>query len=139
MKFSCRPEGDAVYTAMDLYDSTFDRIVQQVFLPSCAFTACHDDQTNAAGLNLLADAAYAQLIDITPTTLTAAGDGQLRVTPGDPALSFLYRKIVPDLEAGWGTAMPALGEPVSTDLLEIIELWILDGAPETGWVAGTDQ
>ena len=139
MKFSCRPEGDAIYTAMDLYDSTFDRIAQQVFLPSCAFTACHDDQTNAAGLNLLPDAAYAQLINIVPTTMIAANAGQLRVAPGDADLSFLYRKILPDLEAGWGTAMPASGEPVSIELLDIIELWILEGAPETGWVLGTDQ
>jgi hypothetical protein len=139
LKFTCRPEGDAIYTAMDLYEGTFDRVVEQVFLPSCAFTACHDDQSNAAGLNLLADVAYAELIDVTPTSAAAANAGLLRVTPGDADLSFLYRKIVPDLEAGWGTAMPALGDPVTTELLDIIELWILDGAPETGWVPGTDQ
>ena len=40
--------------------------------------------------------------------------------------------------------MPAAGSPVSQQLLDIIELWIVgDGvlgpAPETGWVPGTDQ
>ena len=144
MKLTCRPEGDGIYLPEDLFTGTFDRIRQQVFAQSCAVSACHDSESSTGNLILLPGAAYSQLVGVTPDNAAAAGAGQLRVTPGDPDLSFLYRKLTDDLEVGWGDAMPFGGQPVSADLVEIIRLWIIgDGilgpAPETGWVPGTDQ
>jgi hypothetical protein len=144
LKFTCRPEGDGVYLPVDLYTGTFDRIRQQVFAQSCALSACHDSESAAGGLILLPGAAYSQIVGVAPTNLAASGAGLQRIYPGDPTLSFLYRKITDDLEVGWGGSMPASGSPVSQPFTDIIELWILgDGlvgpAPETGWVAGTDQ
>jgi hypothetical protein len=144
MKLTCRPEGDRIYLPIDLYTGTFDRIRQQIFAQSCAVSACHDSESSTGNLILLPGAAYSQLVGIMPDNAAAAGAGQLRVTPGDPDLSFLYRKITGDLEVGWGDAMPFNEQPLSTDLIEIIRLWIIgDGilgpAPETGWVPGTDQ
>jgi len=144
MKFTCRPEGDGIYLPTDLYTGTFDRIRQQVFAQSCALSSCHDSESSAGGLILLPGAAYSQIVGVVPSNLAAAGAGLERIYPGDPTLSFLYRKVTNDLEIGWGGSMPAAGSPVSQQLLDIIELWIVgDGilgpAPETGWVPGTDQ
>jgi hypothetical protein len=144
MKFTCRAEGDGIYLPTDLYSGTFDRIAQQIFLPSCATASCHDSESQAGGLNLLPGGAYSQLVGVLPSNSVVALAGLDRVTPGDPDLSYLYRKLVPDLLPGWGVGMPAGEQPIAPELLELIRLWILgDGtlgpAPETGWVVGTDQ
>jgi hypothetical protein len=150
MNFTCRPEGDGVYLPTDLYDGTFDRIAQQIFLPSCAISACHDSESEAGGLNLLAGAAYSQLVDVPPSNAAAALAGLMRVDsvppggPGDPDNSFLYTKVLPDLLPGWGLPMPLVGASLNFEQLQLIELWIVgDGilgpAPATGWVTGTDQ
>jgi hypothetical protein len=141
MKFTCRPEGDKIYLPTDLYDSTFERIAQQVFAPSCAISACHDSESGpgSGNLILLPGAAYSQLDGVVPDNVAAAAAGLLRVTPNNEAASFLYRKLGCDLEAGWGSCMPLTGSAVDPDLIEIIRLWILGGAPETGWLPGTDQ
>jgi hypothetical protein len=54
-------------------------------------------------------------------------------------MSFLYRKVTGDLLPAYGVRMPFGGPPVSNAMVDIIRLWILDGAPATGWVDGTDQ
>jgi len=144
IKFTCRPEGNRVYLPTDLYTGTFDRIRQQVFGASCALSGCHDSETAAGGMILLAGAAYSQLVGVVPTNAAAVLDGLSRVAPGNETLSLMYRKITADLPAGYGAAMPLNAATISPDLTEIIRLWILgDGvlgpAPQTGWVVGTDQ
>lgn len=144
VKFTCRPEGDGIYLPVDLYVGTFDRIARQVFQQSCATSGCHDSESHAGDLILLPGAAYANIVGVTPTNVTAAGDMLDRVAPGDENASFLYLKVAGILSAGHGARMPFGQAPLSPDLVEIIRLWILgDGmlgaAPETGWVAGTDQ
>lgn len=138
VKFTCRPEGDGVYAPRDLFGGTFERIEAQVFEPSCALSGCHDDQSGAGGMNLQSGGAFTEIVGVTPTNGAAAGAGQLRVTPSDADASYLYRKITADLEAGWGAPMPLTGPNVSSDLAGILLLWIEAGAPETGWVDGTD-
>ena len=145
MKFTCRPEGDGIYSPRDLFTGTFDRIGQQVFATSCALSSCHDSESHRANMILLPGAAYSEIVNVTPVTAAAAADGLKRITPGDPSLSLLYVKIHErPLPAGYGSGMPLIGQDVSNQLQEIIRLWIIgDGttgpAPETGWVDGTDQ
>ena len=144
IKFVCRAEGDKVYLPLDLYTGTFDRIRTQIFQQSCALSGCHDSEGQAGDLILLSSAAYGNTVGVAPDNVAASIDGLLRVTPGDEAASFLYRKILNDLETGYGSAMPLEGSSLSADLVELVRLWILgDGtlgpAPETGWVEGTDQ
>ncbi|MFN2426823.1 MAG: hypothetical protein ABR587_10315, partial [Candidatus Binatia bacterium] len=117
---------------------------KQVFAQSCATSACHDSEGNEGNLILLAGAAYGNLVNVNPNNLAAAGDMLKRVTPGDPATSFLYLKLIDDLEPDYGDAMPLEGADVDPALIEIIRLWIIgDGilgeAPQNGWVVGTDQ
>ena len=143
LSFACRPEGNGIYSPRDLYTGTFDRIAQEIFAPRCAVPACHDSQSHQANQILLPNAAYSQIVGVTPTTGAAAADGLERIFPGDPTRSFLYRKITFDLPAGYGSGMPLTGPPLSPAQAEIIRLWILgDGilgpAPQTGWVPGTD-
>lgn len=144
MKLTCRPEGDAIYEPSDLYEGTFDRIRQQVFAQSCALSGCHDSESHQGNMVLLPNAAFSQLVGVTPDNPAAAADGLERISPGDPDLSFLYRKITGDLEPGYGVRMPQGGPALPGELTELIRLWIIGDAmtgpaPETGWVTGTDQ
>jgi hypothetical protein len=35
--------------------------------------------------------------------------------------------------------MPLIGPPLDAHLIDVIRLWIDAGAPDTGWVPGTDN
>jgi hypothetical protein len=127
-----------------LFGGTFDRIQKQVFNQSCAVSACHDSQSFAGGLLLETGASLTNLVEVDPLNPSASNAGWKRVrvtTPdvsGDPETSFLHRKIQGDLpDAGYGVRMP-LGRPkLHPTLREVVRLWILDGAPSSGWVSGT--
>src|SRR5690606_919499 len=114
-------------------------IQKQIFNASCALSACHDSQTQQANLLLEIGASYTQLVGATPTNATAQGLGWLRVTPGDPSTSLIYRKVTGDLGVGLGSRMPLGRPPLPANLIQILRLWIEAGAPETGWVPGTDS
>jgi len=145
MKFTCRAANGGVYGPRDLYASTFDRIAQQVFAPTCAVSGCHDSNTHQYNMILYPSVAYSQIVGVTPVTPAAALDGLFRVDPaGDPLNSLLYRKVTGNLPAGYGAQMPFGRPAIAANLQEIIRLWIIgDGttapASQTGWVAGTDQ
>lgn len=144
MLFTCRPEGNGLYTPLELYNGTFDRIAVEVFARRCAVSGCHDSQGHKANQILLPNAAYSQIVGVTPYTAAAAAAGLERVTPGDPSTSLLYRKITNDLLPGWGGSMPRTGPALTPAQIDLIRLWILgDGvtgpAPAGGWVQGTDQ
>jgi hypothetical protein len=90
-------------------------------------TGCHTNvgRTPAGGLNLLHDAAYDQLVNVSATQVPALR----RVTPGDPQASYLVHKL--EGRAGIvGTRMPRNGPPFMTDgQLLILKRWIELGAP----------
>jgi hypothetical protein len=150
MRFTCRPEGNGLYTPRDLYTSTFDRIRQQVFAPSCALSGCHDSNTHQGMMILLPNAAYSEIVNVTPFRPAAADAGWKRILPGDPTSSFLYRKITCTLpDSSYGACMPFGRPEIAQNLQELIRLWIIgDGttgpAPDdcpngACWVQGTDQ
>jgi hypothetical protein len=144
MKLTCRPEGTGEYLPVELYTGTFDRIRNQIFAQSCALSSCHDSESSTGGLILYPNVAYSQIVGVVPQNVTAANDGLERIMPGDPDLSFLYRKINHDLDPGYGDPMPLSEPQLSSDLIELVRLWILGDmtlgpAPENGWVEGTDQ
>ncbi len=120
------------------YAGTFDRIQQQVFDQSCAVSGCHDSQTHQQNLVLETGASYGNLINITPTNMNVPPDWK-RVLPGDSSRSFIYHKVTGDLSAGEGARMPFGGPMLDQHLIDIIQLWIDGGAPQTGWVPGTDN
>jgi hypothetical protein len=124
-----------------LFAGTFDRIQRQIFNRSCALSGCHDSQTQAGGMLLESGGAYSNLVDVVPNNSAAASLGWRRIdaSASDPETSFLYHKLTGDLpDATLGARMP-LGRPrIDSYLIDVLRLWIEAGAPQTGWVPGTD-
>jgi hypothetical protein len=121
-----------------LFGGTFDRIQRQIFDRSCAVSGCHDSQTVRAGLLLETGASLSNLVGFVPTNGAAAGAGWKRVAPGDPATSLLFHKLKGDLPDGYGKRMPFGRRRLDRYLIDIVELWIAAGTPDSGWVPGTD-
>ena len=119
------------------YSGTFDRIQRQVFDQSCAVSGCHDSQSQQAGMNLEGTASYGNLVNHTVSNPNVPPDWK-RVLPGDSSRSFLFHKITGTLDAGQGSPMPLGGPSLDQHLIDIIQLWIDGGAPDMGWVPGTD-
>ncbi|HSQ00770.1 MAG TPA: hypothetical protein VL049_26395, partial [Candidatus Dormibacteraeota bacterium] len=122
---------------------TFDRIQRQVFNQNCALSGCHDSQSQAGDLLLETGAAYGNLVNHPPSKLAALNAGWLRVSvvpgvSGDLDASYIVHKIEGDLpDASYGERMPLHRGKLNATLRDLIELWILAGAPQTGWVPGT--
>jgi hypothetical protein len=138
LKMVCDPSPD-LCIATNLFSGTFDRIQKQVLNTSCSLGGCHDSEGLAGGLLLEEGTAHGALVDVDPVNFTASSAGYKRVMSGDPANSFLLRKINGDLLGGMGARMPLGSKKVARSLRDLIELWIAGGAPETGWVPGTDD
>ncbi|MBI3786515.1 MAG: hypothetical protein HY270_24260 [Deltaproteobacteria bacterium] len=110
--------------------STFTRLEQDLFAPTCATAFCHDALTQANGLNLEPDAAYAALVGATPGNGIAAERGWLRVDPGKLDTSYLYFKLtLLAFDRDLGSPMPLVGGPLSADKITRVSEWILRGAP----------
>jgi len=144
LKLICEPAPVDGCNPLVLFDGTFDRIQRQVFDQSCAVSACHDSQTLAGAMTLESGSAYTSLIGVVPLNASAASAGWFRVHTtgpgtGDPATSYLFHKLTGDLDPGFGDRMPFGRRPIDSGLIDIIELWIAAGAPETGWVPGTSD
>ncbi|MEW6272400.1 MAG: hypothetical protein AB1689_24220 [Thermodesulfobacteriota bacterium] len=106
----------------------FATIQSEIFNQSCILASCHDSATRQGGLDLTAGASYANLVDVPPQNPVALAAGDLRVTPGAPQQSFLYRKVTGELAPGEGARMPLAGTPLGTGEIELIESWIAAGA-----------
>lgn len=137
MKFICKPAPTGC-NPQTLFDGTYDRIQRQILDQNCAVSACHDSQSFAGGLLLETGASYTSLVNVAPVNFAAGQLGWLRVTPNDDTTSFLYQKLQGGLDPSLGDRMPAGKGKLKSFLRDIIHLWILAGAPETGWVPGTD-
>lgn len=91
---------------------------------------CHNGSAAMLHIDPLDPAGtWAALVNVKSYT---AGAGK-RVVPGDPKHSFLYRKLVDDLTANEGAAMPASGlaigwKELAPDEIEMVRCWILAGA-----------
>jgi hypothetical protein len=147
IKLTCDPQFPSGCDPQVLFSGTFDRINRQIFSQTCAVSGCHDSESYiASGVLLLEESAsYNNLVGIPPTNgpANAAGWHRVKVTvpdvSGDPDQSFLIRKLNDDFPGpGFGDRMPLVGKKLDPSLRDIITLWITAGAPENGWVPGTD-
>ena len=114
---------------------TFDD-VKTILSTSCAYSSCHDATNPAAGLDFSAGAdIYSQLVGVAPFNSEAAAKGYDLIKPGDPARSFLYRKINyglhddSNLEENQGNNMPT-GAAMDAHDIELVRQWILFGAKD---------
>lgn len=113
-------------------EPTFASIQRDIFETTDAAgrvscVTCHTNigRNPAAGLNLLHDVAYDQLVNASATQVPSIK----RVTPGDPQGSYLVHKV--EGRAGIvGRRMPFNGPPYLSDgQILIIRRWIELGAP----------
>lgn len=144
LKLTCLPAPTGC-DPQTLFAGTFDRIQEQIFNQSCALSHCHDSQTSSGDLLLETGAAYANLINVDPNNTAALNAGWKRVTvlspdvSGNAGASFLYHKVKGDLpDATYGVRMPNGKPKLNASLINVIQLWIEAGAPQSGWVPGTD-
>jgi len=103
--------------------ATFTRVQNEIFTPTCAAIGCHDTLGQQQGQVLVAGRAYANTVGQPSTEMPSL----LRVAPGDPANSYLYRKIT---GAGiTGDRMPQGGPFLNDAQLKLVRDWIRRGAP----------
>ena len=115
------------------YDGTFDAIQDVIFeRHGCTAEACHG-ASSAGSLNLERGTAYDQLVEV-----QAAGFAMPRINPGDEDRSYLWRKVAAKTAPGsveiGGSPMPIGDTALGQDELELLRVWIKNGAPETGTV-----
>lgn len=103
--------------------ATFTRVQNEVFTPTCAALGCHDTLGQQSGQVLAPGLAYAQTVNHQSVEMPSL----MRVLPGDPANSYLYRKIT---GAGiTGDRMPAGGPFLNDAQIKLVRDWIRRGAP----------
>jgi hypothetical protein len=96
---------------------SFAAAIQPLFDTHCA--GCHGEAGNA-GLDLRAGVSHGHLVGVAATESSLA-----RIQPGDPAASWLYRKISAQQDVG--SSMPP-GDPLSGADVELVRVWITEGA-----------
>lgn len=103
--------------------ATFTRVQNEIFTPTCAAIGCHDPLGQQEQQVLSPGRAYANTVNVRSIEMP----GLVRVAPGDPNNSYLYRKVT---GAGiTGDRMPQ-GGPFLTDAqIKLIRDWIRRGAP----------
>lgn len=101
--------------------ATLSRVQSEIFDLFCI--GCHPPN---AGLDLERGNSHGNLVNVPSTQQPAL----VRVKPGDPDASYLYRKITggPGIS---GSRMPQGGPFLSTERTQLLRDWILAGAPDT--------
>jgi hypothetical protein len=143
LKLTCEPPVpcDPQVLFGDPDGGTFKRIQNQIFNQNCALSGCHDSQSAQGNQILEEGTAYSQIVDVTAHNAVAASRGWKRIDAANmsPETSFMYHKLTGDLDdKDLGARMPFGRAKLDQFLIDIVKLWIEAGAPETGWVPGTD-
>ncbi|MFO0683986.1 MAG: hypothetical protein U0234_18180 [Sandaracinus sp.] len=129
-----RPDAATTADAGCTISPTFDDVSTQMFQVTCGGPInCHGSSGIHGGdLALQSPSTYAALVGVE----SAADPAILRVDPGHPETSLLYRKLVDDLpgDGTLGGPMPA-GEGIQwhqlpDEQIELVRCWIANGAPE---------
>ncbi len=121
------------------FPSTFALIQKAIFENrGCTNDLCHGSAVSG-GLDLRADVAYQNLVDVEATTVP----GIKRVFAGEKEQSLLWLNLAAKTDpAEWKAPLrPMPLDPVpalSADELDAMRLWIQKGAPKDGVVEGTD-
>ena len=102
---------------------TLASIQANVFTPSCAKSLCHTGPGAQAGLRLDPGFSWGSLVNV----VSSQDMMRTRVIPTDPDGSFLIQKLegAPGIV---GARMPADGLYLQQATVDVIRLWILNGA-----------
>lgn len=106
-------------------DATFTRVQAEVFTPKCALSGCHMGPASAAqeGMVLAEGSAYDNIVMVRSNQ----NPNLFRIAPGDPANSYLVRKITPFTDI-IGDHMPQTGS-ISDGQRQLVTQWVVRGAP----------
>lgn len=128
------------------FDSTFAMVEQLVFeRRGCTSVTCHSGAAPAGGLDLTPGVAYDQLVDVPPQSVAREQHpGLARVVPSNKARSLLWLNLagatLPGLWQAPLRPMPIGGlAPLTTAELELVQLWIENGATRDGVVPGSGE
>jgi len=146
LKLTCDPpvpcDPVVIFTGGPFYaGGTFDRIQRQIFNQNCALSGCHDSQTQAGEMLLESSGSYDNIVNHFPHNPAAAARGWKRIDAANasPETSFMYHKLTGDLpDDALMARMPFKRGKLDDFLIDILRLWIEAGAPQDGWVPGTD-
>ncbi len=102
---------------------SFAKAVAPIFRGQCA--TCHMNGDEPGGMKLYPSAAYQSLVGV-----ASAGSPLQRVAPGAPEQSYLLHKLQgTHLNVGGaGVQMPFGQPPLAEDSLQLIRLWVEQGA-----------
>ncbi len=104
-------------------DPSFAGEIQPIFTSRCATQACHG-AAEQAGLKLTAGDARDELVDVPSTSEPAF----LRVATDDADTSYVVIKLEGNQNVG--ARMPATGQPLDADDIQLIRNWIDEGAKD---------
>lgn len=107
----------------DELQPTLTDIQANIFDTSCALSGCHGNASPQLGQDLSAGQSFTNIVNVPSVEQPAL----LRINPGDPEGSYLFRKIRGDANIA-GARMPLGRSPLTDEQIELIENWILDGA-----------
>ena len=133
-------KSDCTKVSCQTFASTYDMIQHAIFENhGCTSQLCHG-AGQQGGLDLRADVSYQNLIDVPAGTVA----GWKRVESGSKDRSLLWINLaaltLPDQFHAPLRGMPLSAQPLSTDELEAMRLWIeKGGASRTAAVDGTAQ
>ncbi|HEX9161557.1 MAG TPA: hypothetical protein VF980_07595 [Thermoanaerobaculia bacterium] len=103
--------------------ATFTRVTNEVLTPNCTAAGCHGKIATQENQTLTKDVAYSQLVNVPSVEVPSL----LRVKPGDPQNSYMYRKITGVGITGF--QMPQGGPFLDATQIALVRDWILRGAP----------
>ena len=103
--------------------ATLTRVQNEIFTPTCSQIGCHDRLGQQSQQVLVAGTAYAQTVNHPSVEMPSL----MRIAPGDPANSYLYRKITGS--GITGDRMPQGQSPLTDAQIKLVRDWIRRGAP----------
>jgi hypothetical protein len=109
-------------------EPTLEAIQGTIFTKSCVALFCHDSATAAGRLTLEEGQSFEALVGVIPDNPAAEATGLLRVDPGRPDNSFLVVKLEGVPSSDFGTDMPAAGNALAPQQIQLIRDWISEGA-----------
>ncbi len=108
-------------------DVSLSEQVQATFSSDCGVAGCHAPGNPPLGLVLTPEFAFTNLVGVSSREYGV----EMRVNPGDPTTSFLYRKVSENPPpVGYQMPAPATGSILAPAEIDRIRRWILQGAPD---------
>lgn len=104
--------------------ATLTRVQNEVFTPTCATRGCHDAAVQQSSLSLVTGRSFGETVNKPSVEIPQL----VRVSPGDPDRSYLYRKIT-GAQGITGDRMPQALTPLPDVQIRLIRDWIRRGAP----------